>query len=120
MNIAIVGSRHYNDYNQFETLLNQLIINENLNITSIISGGSKGVDSLAEIFALNNDIKFIKYTADWKHYGKSAGPIRNKLIIDHSDYVIAFWDGKSKGTLNSLNLANKSKDKEYVKIISIK
>jgi hypothetical protein len=43
--------------------------------------------------------------ADWAKYGPAAGPIRNKEIIDACDVVIAFWDGKSKGTANSIKLA---------------
>lgn len=42
---------------------------------------------------------------DWKAYGKSAGPKRNKQIVEYSDLIIAFWDGKSKGTLSSIQFA---------------
>jgi hypothetical protein len=42
---------------------------------------------------------------DWAKHGRAAGPIRNKLIISDADYVIAFWDGKSTGTLSSINIA---------------
>lgn len=49
----------------------------------------------------------IVYYPDWDKYGKQAGFIRNRLIINDSDCVLVFWDLKSKGTLNSIQLATK-------------
>ncbi len=46
-----------------------------------------------------------QFIADWNKYGKSAGFRRNIDIVDNSDCVIAFWDGNSKGTLNSVTTA---------------
>lgn len=47
------------------------------------------------------------YIPDWELYGKSAGPIRNRKMVSKSDVVFAFWDGKSKGTKNSIDTAIK-------------
>ena len=46
------------------------------------------------------------YTADWDNLGRKAGPIRNKAMIDDADCLIAFWDGKSRGTGNCIKCAN--------------
>lgn len=111
MNIAIVGSRHYTDYEFVkESLFDKLnyYINSNLYI-QIISGGAKGVDSLAERFAKENGIDFKLFLPEWNTFGKFAGKVRNKLIVDNSDLVIAFWNGISPGTKHSLNYSVKQK-----------
>lgn len=99
MNVAIIGSRKFTNYSEFLKLMPKL------NITKIISGGAVGADSLAHRYALDNNIEYLEFLPDWNLHGKSAGPIRNKLIINEADYVIAFWDGRSRGTANSINLA---------------
>ena len=78
------------------------------NLDVIVSGGAKGADSLARHYAVVNDIELVEFIPDWKKYGRGAGMKRNKDIIENCDYCIAFWDGKSKGTKNSINLAKKS------------
>lgn len=103
MKLAIVGSRTFNDY----ALLKETIKSNNLNITEIVSGGARGADSLAEKFAIDNDIQTTIYKADWKTHGKAAGFIRNHDIIKNSDIVLAFWDGISNGTRHSISLAEK-------------
>jgi hypothetical protein len=103
MRYAIVGSRTFNDYNKLKDTLNLL---KDLDV--IISGGAKGADSLAQQYAIAFGIQLIEYLPDWKKYGRAAGHIRNKDIVDNCDKLIAFWDGKSKGTLNSIKLAQKS------------
>ena len=75
-------------------------------------GGAKGADKLSEKWADDNNIDKDIYYPDWNKYGKKAGYIRNQSIIENSDRVIAFWDGSSKGTSHSINLAKKD-DKPY-------
>ncbi|MBR6510506.1 MAG: hypothetical protein IKT38_07870, partial [Clostridia bacterium] len=58
-----------------------------------------------------------KYLADWEKYGKSAGPIRNKQMAEVSDYVICFWDEKSKGTKSMIDYAKKLNKPIKIKII---
>ncbi len=102
MNIAIVGGRDFNDYDKLEEVLFSSVAPEG---DCIISGGANGADSLAKQFANENFIPFIEYPADWKNLGKSAGRIRNAEIIAQADYLIAFWDGVSKGTKHTIDLA---------------
>jgi predicted Rossmann fold nucleotide-binding protein DprA/Smf involved in DNA uptake len=99
MTVAIIGSRKFTNYREFLQLMPKL------DITKIISGGATGADSLAHRYALDNDIAYLEFLPDWDLYGKAAGPIRNKLIINNADHVIAFWDGRSKGTASSIKLA---------------
>ena len=78
-------------------------------ITKIVSGGAKGADSLAEIYAEKYQLPLIVFKHDWQKYGRGAGIVRNREIIEAADIVVAFWDGSSKGTASSLKLA-KSKN----------
>ena len=107
MKYAIIGSRNFNDYNRLKSTLDH----ELPRIDLIISGGASGADTLAEKWADENNIPSRIFHAEWEKYGKSAGFIRNRLIIDLADKVIAFWDGKSKGTANSISLAKKKNKK---------
>lgn len=74
----------------------------------IISGGASGADTLAIDWAVNNWCLFHEYKADWKKYGRAAGLIRNKEMLEKEkpDLVIAFPGGK--GTKNMINLARKA------------
>ena len=107
--LAIVGSRNYNNFEEFSKTIDKY-----LPISEIISGGCRGTDLMAKRYAMQNKINYKEFPADWKRYGKAAGPIRNKLIVDASDAVIAFLSPSSKGTLNSINYAKKQKKKLIV------
>lgn len=101
--LAIIGSRNFNDYDLVKGICDT--VRNKYNITHIVSGGAKGADTLGERYADLNNLKKIIYLPDWAKHGKSAGFIRNKEIIRDADFVIAFWDGVSKGTQHSINLA---------------
>jgi hypothetical protein len=72
----------------------------------IISGGAKGVDSMAEKHAKNHSIKMIVYRSDWGKYGKTAGLIRNTDIIKDATHVLALPTDKSIGTYDSIQKGN--------------
>lgn len=77
-----------------------------------VSGGAKGGDKLGEDYAQANGYKVTQFKPDWSKYGRAAGPMRNTDMlnyIDKADYpvVIAFWDGASKGTYNTLKTAKR-------------
>ena len=90
MKVAVVGSRN--------------VVVENIeqylpeNITEIISGGAKGVDTYAEVYAKNNNIKITVIKPEYKKYRKGAPLVRNKQIVEMADFVVLIWDGKSNGT----------------------
>lgn len=104
MKLAIVGSTNFNDYEYFCQKLE-----ENFNmqdeVEEIVSGGARGADSLAKRYAFENSITYVEYPAEWHIYGKAAGPVRNRQIVDRADVVIAFWDWKSLGTKHTIETA---------------
>ena len=112
MKIAVIGSRDFNDY---------VFLSESLKFLSsadtIISGGARGADSLAERYAKENQINFVVFPADWDKFGKSAGYRRNVDIITECDSVIAFWDGKSRGTKHSIDIAKKQNKHVLIHLI---
>lgn len=66
--------------------------------TEIISGGARGVDASAREYAQRHGLKLTEYLPEYDRYGRSAPLKRNITIIEDSDLVLAFWDGKSCGT----------------------
>lgn len=108
--IAVVGSRDFVDYELLEHTLDDYIITDARTIFSncvIVSGGARGADGLSERYAIERKMASIVHEADWGRYGRSAGMKRNKDIVADADILFAFWDGKSKGTKNSIDLAKK-------------
>lgn len=75
--------------------------------TQVVSGGARGVDTAAEAAArARRDLPEPKvFPADWDRLGKGAGAIRNEQIVDYAQTIVAFWDGVSPGTKNTIDLA---------------
>lgn len=99
MKLAIVGSRKITSLDLDRYLPN--------NVTEIVSGGAKGIDTIARQYAIEHDIKLTEFLPDYQTYGKSAPLKRNILIINHADQVFAFWDGESSGTKFVINNCKK-------------
>lgn len=66
--------------------------------TEIVSGGAKGIDTCAREYANSHGIKLTEFLPEYEKFGRSAPLKRNITIIEYSDIVLAFWDGKSRGT----------------------
>ncbi len=109
--LGIVGSRTYNDYEEFKDIVTRLIAK--YKHIELVSGGASGADSLAERYAKEFNIPIKIFKPDWSK-GKGAGFIRNVVIWNNIDLCIAFWDGKSRGTEHSLTLATKQKKQLYI------
>lgn len=81
--------------------------------TCVVSGGAPGVDQTAEWAAVAMGFSVFSFAPDWTRYGKSAGMIRNAKIVEHCDELVAFWDGASRGTAHSIDLARKAVQKGH-------
>ena len=101
MRVLICGSRTWTDVEAIRDCLVNLPVN-----TTVIHGGALGADSLAGAVAQILGLKIEVYPADWEKYGKNAGFKRNLEMLDTKpDLVLAFWDGKSKGTAHTVGHA---------------
>ena len=97
MKIAIVGSRNLK-ITSFQEFLPS-------DVTEIVSGGAKGIDSCAEKYARENGLRVTVFYPDYEKYGKKAPLLRNHDIVKYADAVYAFWDGESRGTYYTIELA---------------
>lgn len=97
MKIAIVGSRNYPVPEDVTDFVDHVTPD-----TAIISGGARGPDSWAVDRAKTRGLATKVFPADWNAHGKRAGFLRNQTIVDHADVVVAFWDGQSRGTADTI------------------
>lgn len=88
------------------------------NTTELLSGGARGVDTCVRIYAKERGIKLTEILPEYEKYGRAAPIKRNIEIIEKADTVVAFWDGKSKGTEFVINYCKKHN--KTVKIYVIK
>lgn len=94
------------------------ICKSNFPVTLVVSGGADGIDELGEVWALQNSIPIVKFTAQWHQYGYAAGPIRNIEMAEYADALIAFPGGK--GTKNIIEQMQKLKKDVYISEIESK
>ena len=73
---------------------------------AIIVGGAKGADRFARFWAESRGVCCIVVNAQWTSYGMSAGPIRNRWMLNFCkpDLVIAFPGGN--GTSDMVSIAH--------------
>jgi len=102
MKVAIIGSRHYPNLDRVRKYVRKLSPND-----TIVSGGAKGVDQTAEDEARKLGMEVISVPPEWDKYGRRAGLVRNDMIVGMADCVVAFWDGVSRGTKYTIDLAKK-------------
>lgn len=132
--VIIAGGRDFNNYELLHKEVYNILFKLNMKygddlVTDlkqyeIVSGHARGADSLGEKFAKECEIKLTLFPADWDKYGKSAGYRRNaemaKYAVEGKEQgvigiLIAFWDGKSKGTRSMIDLAKRyGLDEVYV------
>ena len=98
MKVAVIGSRSITEADL------EPYIPEDTEM--IISGGAKGVDTLARMYAEKKRIPYLEIRPDYNRYGRKAAPlIRNREIVNKADLVIALWDGVSGGTAYTVQYA---------------
>jgi hypothetical protein len=98
--IGIVGSRHFPSREVVRLFLTSIPQD-----TVIVSGGAEGVDSWSVEIGRSLGMETLVFQPDWQRHGRKAGPIRNAVIVGNIDELVAFWDGQSRGTLNTVALA---------------
>jgi hypothetical protein len=100
--VIVAGSREFQDYDLLARTLDKVP-----RPFEVVCGMSAGGDKLGRRYAHHNDLPVKEFPADWESLGKRAGPIRNTQMGDYADALIAFWDGKSRGTAHMIDYAKK-------------
>lgn len=109
MKVAVIGSRGLEVENLEKYLPKET--------TEIISGGAKGIDACARNYAKSHGIKLTEILPEYEKFGRAAPLKRNDKIIERADILLAFWDGKSRGTSYVIEKSKRSgkRIKVYVK-----
>lgn len=97
--VAVIGSRNFHDEPYLFHILDQFCIRQ------IVSGGARGADTMAKRYAVQRGIAMIELRPDWRRYGRGAGLRCNQDVVEAAECVIAFWDGRSRGTGHAISLA---------------
>ena len=128
MRVIIAGGRDFNDFKLLESNINKIFkqlsdeklisIYVNESNIEIICGKARGADTLGEQFAKEYKLSIKYFPADWNTYGKSAGYRRNAEMANYAKedngVLIAFWDGKSKGTKHMIDLAKSNNIRVFI------
>lgn len=105
--ILICGDRNWTDH----LMIWDALIDAGSDVI-VIEGEARGADSLAREAAEAMGFRVLPFPADWERYGKAAGPIRNRRMLEEGrpDEVWAFHNdlGHSKGTANMIAQARKA------------
>jgi hypothetical protein len=108
MRILVCGDRNWTNAEAIRFHLQKYEPSE----TTVIHGDCRGADRLAGAIARELGMEVESYPADWKKYGKAAGPIRNQQMLDDGkpDYVLAFHENivASRGTRDMVERAKKA------------
>lgn len=123
--IIVAGSRKFNNYEflcgRIDRILTEILSNETKKEdVTFISGCAIGVDLYGERYANDHGYNLVRFPAEWNIYGKPAGMIRNKQMAGYASedgydgYLIAFWNGSSRGTKNMIDNATKFGLKTFV------
>lgn len=100
--VAIVGSRDYPNLAAVTIEVSTLPVG-----TVVVTGDARGVDQAAISQARNMGLEHYSLVPCWTLLGAKAGPYRNEAIVRMVDRVIAFWDGESRGTKSTIDLAER-------------
>lgn len=97
--LIIAGGRDFSNYAAVERAMSRILeAGKPDEHFSIVSGMARGADALGVHYARENNAWLYQFPANWDKYGKRAGIERNKEMGYFSDHLLAFWDGKSRGT----------------------
>jgi hypothetical protein len=109
MRIIFSGSRNWMNEPIVLDMLKMIISKFEKDQVTIVVGGAKGLDQIAENLAKSLHLKVDVFYADWDLHGKAAGPIRNQKMLDSgADLLVAFPSKDSKGTRHMIDISQKA------------
>jgi len=98
---AVIGSRSFNDYDLLVRVC------RSRGVSSVVSGGAVGADSLAARFAGSFGLSLRVFYPDYQRFGRRAPLLRNQLVVSSVQQVVAFWNGSSRGCFHALACARR-------------
>lgn len=105
--VIIAGSRSFDDYKLLRESADRILLEYQNSEIEIVSGHARGADSLGEQYAKERGYRCSVFPAQWKQHGVRAGFLRNSQMISYASekepLVIAFWDGISHGTKDTID-----------------
>lgn len=116
MRTIIAGSRTVLDYRRMSTAMIEAAdaIEGSIIPTVVLCGMAIGADMLGYDWAKNRNLVIERYPADWRKHGKAAGFVRNEIMVEHADALVALWDGKSRGTQHVIGQAERRGLRVYI------
>lgn len=105
MKVIVAGSRKGIYAQYVYDKLDEILANVDKSELVIVSGNARGVDRMGEGWAIDHGVRVELHPAEWQRYGKRAGFIRNDLMAQEADALVAIWDGASRGTKHMIDIA---------------
>lgn len=107
MRILVTGSRDWDQPKIIFGVLGQLAREHGHDNLVLVHGGCPtGADAIAHRYAEDMDWGIQVYPADWGYYGKAAGPLRNRDMVDSGvDLCLAFIKNGSRGATQCASYA---------------
>lgn len=109
--LLVTGSRTWTDKKAIYQALRDWWDSTGRDPAAVLVSGAcpKGADRLAEEVWEQNGLTVERHPADWDQYGKRAGFVRNKAMVDTApDHLAAFILDGSKGASQTLRLAREA------------
>lgn len=100
-------------------LMDALLFFRHQRVTEVLCGGARGPDTFGREWAEALEIPVRIFNPDWDRHGRSAGPLRNQVMVDHADALFAVWNGKSRGTADVIRRAKEKGLPFYVQRVDV-
>ena len=113
MKLIVAGTRDSTDYKTVKKYLSEL--HSETPITEVVSGGEKGPDRYGELWARAWGIPVTQFLPNYDRNPIKAAPvIRNSEMAKYADFLIAFWNGKSRSTKDMINKMKQKRKKVLI------
>lgn len=113
--IIVAGGRDFYDHALLSQTLDEIIEEDYAGLDVIIvSGAAPGADREGESYAKRKGYPIESYPAEWTRLGKGAGHVRNEIMAQNADVLVAFWNDRSPGTANMIEFAEQYGLKTYI------
>lgn len=101
--VLVCGSRGWDSYQQVRGALARFAGSP----VSVLHGAANGADTFAGTACIALGLNCYAYPPEYEKFGRDAPHVRNDEMLKQADLVLAFWDGKSRGTRSVIEKARK-------------